>query len=52
MIVDDSDNRIQWTGKDWFDVTTDNQLIKNGTLSESEGVGSFAYWFIGTSCLP
>ncbi len=51
VIVDDQYDgdsyTIYYEGPDWYDITTDNQAIRNGTLSESQGLGDYSYLFFG-----
>lgn len=47
VVVDDQDIQIDYEGPNWYDVSTDNQNIKNGSLSEAQGLGTFEYLFIG-----
>lgn len=47
IIIDDQSDRIGYLG-DWYDITTGNQAINNGTLKElDEGGGGFFFEFTG-----
>ena len=51
VIMDDSDSSFIYDGPDWYDITTDNEGVKNGTLSEAQGPGTFETLFIGASAI-
>ena len=47
VVVDDSNINLDFEGSHWLTITTDNESVQNGTLSEATGPGIFEYIFIG-----